>query len=61
MNIYDTKIITCTNCKKTIGEVDYDVKIHHIMCGQCVSQLSGNKITYNQDQNKSLTKILQAV
>ena len=39
MNLYDTKVVNCGLCKKTIGEVDFDAMIPHPLCGQCKIQL----------------------
>ena len=35
LNIYDTKSITCKDCGKVIGEVDFDADIILPRCGQC--------------------------
>ena len=35
MNIYDKKIIKCTKCNKSIGEIDYDAEIVYPQCGDC--------------------------
>lgn len=57
MNLYDTKVVICANCKKCIGEVDFDVIVIHPLCGQCTNQLpEGDDIPYTAShyQNKSL-------
>lgn len=47
MNIYDTKVITCTKCKKAIGEIEFDSMIIQPLCGQCSNPLTqGDKILY---------------
>ena len=37
MNIYDTKPIRCVECKKTIGEIDFDAEVVRPKCGQCAN------------------------
>ena len=47
MNIYDTKKISCAECKTDIGEVDYDSLIIRPLCGKCANPLpEGDKILY---------------
>ena len=47
MNIYDTKSISCRNCNKVIGEIDYDAQVILPECGQCANPLpEGDKILY---------------
>jgi len=40
LNIYDTKVIVCSNCKKAIGEIDFDAQIPSSICGFCNSILN---------------------
>ncbi len=35
LNIYDTKTISCIECDKQIGEIDYDANVIRPICGQC--------------------------
>lgn len=42
MNIYDTKVVRCCICGKTIGEVEYDAEIILPKCGHCVEPLPLN-------------------
>ncbi len=35
LNIYDTKTISCIECDKPIGEIDYDANVIRPICGQC--------------------------
>ncbi len=35
LNIYDTKTISCKDCSKVIGEIDYDAQVILPKCGQC--------------------------
>ena len=35
LNIYDTKMISCIECDKQIGEIDYDANVTNPICGQC--------------------------
>jgi len=37
LNIYDTKSISCKDCDKVIGEVDYDAEIILPRCAQCAN------------------------
>jgi len=48
LNIYDTKSITCKNCGKVIGEVDYDAEIILSRCAQCANPTPHvqDKMTY---------------
>ena len=47
MNIYDTMSIYCSKCKISIGEVDWDAKVIHPLCGKCANPLpEGDKILY---------------
>ncbi|QLH07349.1 hypothetical protein [Nitrosopumilus ureiphilus] len=47
MNIYDTKTISCKNCGKSIGEIDYDAEVILPQCGQCADPMpEGDKILY---------------
>ncbi len=47
MNIYDTKTVVCHQCKRCIGEVDYDALVIRPLCGQCANPLpEGDKILY---------------
>ena len=39
MNIYDTRIIICSKCKKGIGEIEFDSSISSPICGICLSKL----------------------
>jgi DNA-directed RNA polymerase subunit RPC12/RpoP len=33
MNIYDTKVVTCSKCGKSIGEIEYDAVVTLPKCG----------------------------
>jgi hypothetical protein len=33
--LYDTKIVHCTKCNKSIGEVEFDAEIVFPKCGHC--------------------------
>ena len=47
MNIYDTKVVVCANCKKPLGEVDFESVIVRPLCGQCANPVpEGDKILY---------------
>ena len=47
MNIYDTKTISCRNCGKSIGEIDYDAEIILPQCGHCANPMpEGDNIVY---------------
>ena len=51
MNIYDTKIVVCTTCKKAIGEIELDSIMMSSLCGQCASieDKTHNIVKYQQD------------
>ncbi|WP_157999282.1 hypothetical protein [Candidatus Nitrosarchaeum limnium] len=40
MNMYDTKIVICINCKKPIGEIELDSTMDNPLCGQCALEES---------------------
>jgi len=44
LNIYDTKIVICVNCKKSIGEVELDSTMNNPLCGQCALFEGSNTI-----------------
>lgn len=47
MNIYDTKTLSCAQCGKSIGEIDYDAEVILPKCGQCANPMpEGDKILY---------------
>lgn len=47
MNIYDTKTLSCIQCGKCIGEVDYDAEVIRPKCGQCANPMPyGDQIIY---------------
>ena len=56
MNIYDTKVIRCAKCDKSIGEVEYDAEIVLPKCGSCANPIPDgfDKLTYtiNSFNNK---------
>ncbi|HUU48847.1 MAG TPA: hypothetical protein VMW55_08705 [Nitrosopumilaceae archaeon] len=57
MNLYDTRVVTCTNCKKVVGEVEFDALIIRPSCGQCANPISdGDSIicVSSKNQNKPL-------
>lgn len=35
MNLYDKKMIKCTECGKTVGEIDIKVKVKVVVCDTC--------------------------
>jgi len=35
LNIYDTKVVRCVICDKSIGEIEFDAEIIRPKCGQC--------------------------
>ena len=48
MNLYDTKSLTCKDCGKCIGEIDYDAAVIMPLCGQCSNPTPhiSDKLTY---------------
>ena len=63
MNIYDTKTISCRNCGKSIGEIDYDAEVILPQCGQCANPMPegddklsyiANSIIQNTKEKKSV-------
>lgn len=61
MNIYDTRIISCKDCGKAIGEIDFDAKVILPQCGQCADPLpGGDKILYtiSHFQNSPQKKVV---
>lgn len=39
MNIYDKRVICCSECDKYVGEVDYDAEIIFPKCGKCANPM----------------------
>jgi hypothetical protein len=39
MNIYDTKVVKCSKCGKSIGEIEYDAVVTLPKCGYCANPL----------------------
>jgi hypothetical protein len=39
MNIYDTKVVKCSKCGKSIGEIEYDAVVTLPKCGFCANPL----------------------
>ena len=37
MNIYDTKVVSCSKCGKSIGEIEYDAVVTLPKCGHCAN------------------------
>jgi hypothetical protein len=59
MNIYDTKSVLCSNCKVSIGEIDYDAEVVRPLCGKCANPLpEGDNVLYTVShfQNNPLQK-----
>ena len=54
MNIYDSKTISCRNCGKPIGEIDYDAEVILPQCGQCANPMpEGDNIAYTASYFKN--------
>lgn len=56
MNIYDTKMVICTKCKKTIGEIDFEATAYHVLCRQCSSPSLESKMHHDHNYQDSLLK-----
>lgn len=39
MNIYDTKVVKCSKCGKSIGEIEYDAVVTLPKCGYCANPI----------------------
>jgi phage FluMu protein Com len=39
MNIYDTKVVRCSKCGKSIGEIEYDAVVTLPKCGYCANPI----------------------
>ncbi|MCV0401340.1 MAG: hypothetical protein K5777_05115 [Nitrosopumilus sp.] len=35
MNLYDKKMVKCTECDKTVGEIDMEVEVKDVVCNKC--------------------------
>jgi hypothetical protein len=48
LNLYDTKVIRCTKCNKSIGEVEFDAEIVFPKCGHCADPIPDgfDKLSY---------------
>jgi len=54
MNIYDTKTISCKDCGKSIGEIEYDAEVILPQCGHCANPLpEGDDILYTASHFKN--------
>lgn len=42
MNIYDKKIVRCSQCDTSIGEIDVDAVIVFPKCGKCANPMPEN-------------------
>ena len=51
MNVYDTKIINCSECGKFIGEIDCDALVMLPKCGRCANQMSENNASILHPEN----------
>lgn len=59
MNIYDTKTLSCAQCGKCIGEVEYDAQVILPKCGKCANPLpEGDKILYTVSSFKNRPQAL---
>ena len=57
MNIYDTRTISCKDCGKAIGEIDFDAEVILPKCGKCANPMpEGDKILYTVSAIKSASK-----
>ncbi len=39
MNIYDTKVVKCSKCGRSIGEIEYDAIVTLPKCGRCANPI----------------------
>jgi hypothetical protein len=48
MNIYDTKVVKCSKCGKSIGEIEYDAVVTLPKCGYCANPIpeGDDKVLY---------------
>jgi phage FluMu protein Com len=53
--LYDTKVIRCTKCNKSIGEAEYDAEIVFPKCGHCADPTPDgfDKLTYTINSFKN--------
>ena len=62
MNIYDTKTISCKECGKSIGEIEYDAEVILPKCGKCTDPIpEGDKILYTVSAIKNQARQMIAV
>ncbi len=54
LNIYDTKQISCIECGRDIGEVEYDAELIRPKCGKCANPIpeGDDKIMYTANSYK---------
>lgn len=57
MNLYDKKIIKCSRCKKTVGEIDMDVKIVDVVCKNC-KKYDQNELSYEYLNKRMIETVL---
>ncbi|AJM92292.1 hypothetical protein [Nitrosopumilus piranensis] len=58
MNLYDKKVIKCSNCKKTVGEIDMDVQIVDVLCKKCKKKIAQNETSYNYLDKRMIETIM---
>ena len=48
LNIYDQRSISCVECGRCIGEIDYDAEVTRPKCGRCANPIpeGDDKIAY---------------
>lgn len=65
MNLYDTKVLTCTKCGSSIGEIDWDAQVIRVLCSKCTNALpAADKIIYtvsHYQNNHARKEILQTL
>lgn len=47
MNLYDKKLVKCSKCGKTIGEVEMEVKVVCVVCDKCKIENKQKDVSYD--------------
>jgi len=47
MNLYDKKIIKCSKCSTSIGEVDLETRVTNVVCKKCKNEDKQKESSYD--------------
>jgi len=58
MNLYDKKIVKCSECGKAVGEIELDVKIKSVICKKCKKNPNQKELSYNFLNKRMMDTVL---